>query len=79
MDKNGFPYNPETRKVEMLVEVQFSTKEDLEAQAPMIQRVIGIPIVETRDTTLLIEADPSHNLDEVRALRGVTSVEIVRT
>lgn len=64
--------------LKMLVEVTFSSVEDLEDQQAFIQRVLGVPIVDRRDNVLIVETTPEIDLDEIRALRGVTSVEVVR-
>ncbi len=60
----------------MRVEVEFTSEEDLLDKAPIISRVFGIPIVDRADLTLVLEADPADNLDQVRALQGVVSVEV---
>lgn len=59
----------------MLVEVNFVNSQELDNQSQIIGRVMGIPIVGRENNTLLIEVEPGENLNEVRALQGVTSVE----
>lgn len=60
----------------MLVEVTFQTQDDLMDKAPLIQNALGIPIVDSQNNVLTLETTPENDLDNIRAIRGVVSVEI---